>query len=130
MRDGLAASYVKKQKIPVPEYQEQRAIADFLDAQCAQIDSVIADIEKQIETLQKYKKSLITEAVTKGLDRSAPMKDSEIEWIGFIPENGIVKNSNTLSPNRCNTVQMNPVMIIGRGIPVISELRTLQRKTH
>ena len=86
VRDGLAASYVKKQKIPVPEYQEQRAIADFLDAQCAQIDSVIADIEKQIETLQKYKKSLITEAVTKGLDRSAPMKDSEIEWIGFIPE--------------------------------------------
>ena len=56
VRDGLAASYVKKQKIPVPEYQEQRAIADFLDAQCAKIDSVIADIEKQIETLQKYKK--------------------------------------------------------------------------
>lgn len=62
------------------------AIADFLDTQCAKIDSIIADIEKQIEILQKYKKSLITETVTKGLDRSAPMKDSGIEWIGKIPE--------------------------------------------
>lgn len=68
-----------------PDAAEQQAIADFLDAQCAKIDSVIADIEKQIETLQKYKKSLITEAVTKGLDRSVPMKDSGIEWIGEIP---------------------------------------------
>lgn len=68
-----------------PNVTEQCAIADFLDAQCAKIDSVIADIEKQIETLQKYKKSLITEAVTKGLDCSVPMKDSGIEWIGEIP---------------------------------------------
>jgi type I restriction enzyme S subunit len=69
-----------------PNTAEQRAIADFLDAQCTKIDSVIADIEKQIETLQKYKKSLITEAVTKGLNRSVPMKDSGVEWIGDIPE--------------------------------------------
>lgn len=68
-----------------PKAAEQCAIADFLDTQCAKIDSVIADIEKQIETLQKYKKSLITETVTKGLDRSVPMKDSGIEWIGEIP---------------------------------------------
>lgn len=71
--------------IVLPQETEQRAIADFLDSQCAKIDSVIADIEKQIETLQKYKKSLITEAVTKGLNQSAPMKDSGIEWIGEIP---------------------------------------------
>lgn len=74
-----------------PGIAEQRAIADFLDAQCAKIDSVIADIEKQIETLQKYKKSLITEAVTKGLDRSAPMKDSGVEWIGDIPSHWNIK---------------------------------------
>lgn len=71
--------------IVLPQETEQVAISDFLDAQCAKIDSVIADIEKQIETLQKYKKSLITETVTKGLDRSVPMKDSGIEWIGEIP---------------------------------------------
>ena len=71
--------------IAVPPTNEQQAIADFLDAQCAKIDSVIADIEKQIETLQRYKKSLITEIVTKGLDQSVPMMDSGIEWIGKIP---------------------------------------------
>ena len=86
VRDGLAASYVKKQKIPVPKYEEQQAIADFLDKECAQIDSIAADLEKQIELLQQYKKSLITEAVTKGLDKSVPMKDSGVEWIGEIPE--------------------------------------------
>ena len=68
-----------------PNTAEQRAIADFLDVQCTKIDSVIADIEEQIETLQKYKKSLITETVTKGLNRSVPMKDSRVDWIGEIP---------------------------------------------
>ncbi len=71
--------------IVLPQETEQVAISDFLDAQCAKINGVIEDIEEQIETLQKYKKSLITETVTKGLDRSVPMKDSGIEWIGEIP---------------------------------------------
>ena len=84
VRDGLAASYVKKQKIPVPKYEEQHA--DFLDKECAQIDSIAADLEKQIELLQQYKKSLITETVTKGLDKTVPMKDSGVEWLGKIPE--------------------------------------------
>lgn len=65
---------------------EQRKIVDFLDKECAQIDSIAADLEKQIELLQQYKKSLITETVTKGLDESVPMKDSGVEWIGKIPE--------------------------------------------
>lgn len=68
-----------------PKLNEQQKIAAFLDAQCTKIDGIIADIEKQIETLQKYKKSLITETVTKGLDKSVPMKDSGIECIGNIP---------------------------------------------
>ena len=77
--------------IAVPPTDEQHAIADYLDVQCIKIDSVIADIEKQIETLQKYKKSLITEAVTKGLDRSVPMKDSGVNWVGKIPAHWSVK---------------------------------------
>lgn len=72
--------------IVIPAEDEQKAIADFLDKECAQIDSIAADLEKQIELLQQYKKSLITETVTKGLDKSVPMKDSGIEWIGKIPE--------------------------------------------
>lgn len=83
--NGLNSTIVKSVFLAVPSFSEQTAISDFLDAQCAKIDSVIADIEKQIETLQKYKKSLITEMVTNGLDRSVPMKDSGIEWIGKIP---------------------------------------------
>ena len=88
--DGSALKRITISKIAeffavIPPMKAQKEIADFLDTQCAKIDSVIADIEKQIETLQKYKKSLITETVTKGLDRSVPMKDSGVDWIGRIP---------------------------------------------
>ena len=69
-----------------PDATEQQVIADFLDKECAQIDSIAADLEKQIALLQQYKKSLITETVTKGLDKSVPMKDSGVKWIGEIPE--------------------------------------------
>lgn len=68
--------------ICIMSIDEQVAIADFLDKECGQIDSVAADLEKQIALLQQYKKSLITETVTKGLDKSVPMKDSGVEWIG------------------------------------------------
>lgn len=78
--------YIKNLQIPVIGKAEQQAIANFLDKECAQIDSIAADLEKQIALLQQYKKSLITETVTKGLDKSVPMKDSGVEWIGEIPE--------------------------------------------
>ena len=78
--------YIKNLQIPVMRKSEQQTITDFLDKECAQIDSIAADLEKQIALLQQYKKSLITETVTKGLDKSAPMKDSGVEWIGKIPE--------------------------------------------
>lgn len=73
--------------IPVayPQLNEQQDIVRLLDKECAQIDSIAADLEKQIELLQQYKQSLITETVTKGLDKSVPMKDSGVEWIGEIP---------------------------------------------
>lgn len=72
--------------IPVPRYSEQKAIADYLDKKCAAIDKTIETEEKVIEKLKEYKQSLITETVTKGLDKSAPMKDSGIPWIGQIPQ--------------------------------------------
>lgn len=71
---------------PVPPLSEQQKIADFLDKKCSQIDTLRADIEKQIEILEEYKKSVITEAVTKGLNPNVEMKDSGIEWIGEIPK--------------------------------------------
>ena len=68
-----------------PDFQEQERIADYLDKRCAKLDKIIASLERQIELLQKYKKSLITETVTKGLDKNVEMKDSGIPWIGKVP---------------------------------------------
>lgn len=76
---------------PVPPVEIQKKIAKYLDQKCEDIDAVYVEIEKQIETLEEYKKSIITEAVTKGLDPDAEMKDSGIEWIGKMPKNWEIK---------------------------------------
>lgn len=78
--------YLREVKLPFPTLIEQGKIADFLDEKCAEVDALHTDIEKQIETLEEYKKSIITEAVTKGLDPDVEMEDSGIEWIGMIPK--------------------------------------------
>lgn len=70
---------------PVPPIDEQKAIANFLDEKCTDIDLLIADIQTEIETLEEYKKSVITETVTKGLNTNVQMKDSYIEWVGKMP---------------------------------------------
>ena len=71
--------------IPVAPIDDQKRIADFLDAKCAEIDALTADIQTQIDTLEQYKRSVITETVTKGLNPNAEMKDSGIQWIGDMP---------------------------------------------
>lgn len=72
--------------LPNPPLSEQKKIADYLDAKCAKIDAFIAKQKTVIEKLKEYKQSVITEAVTKGLNPAAPMKTSGVEWIGEIPE--------------------------------------------
>lgn len=74
----------------IPPEEEQHRIADFLDAKCAEIDALVADIQTQIDTLEQYKRSVITETVTKGLNPDAKMKDSGIEWVGEIPAHWLV----------------------------------------
>ena len=76
---------MKKITIPTPPLSEQHRIADFLDTKCAEIDALTADIQTQIDTLEQYKRSVITETVTKGLNSNAEMKDSGIQWIGMMP---------------------------------------------
>lgn len=85
VRSNLGATELLNVKISIPPLNEQMAIADFLDRKCAEIDSLTTDIQSQIDTLEQYKRSVITEAVTKGLDPDAEMKDSGIEWVGEIP---------------------------------------------
>ncbi len=74
-------------KIVFPPFYEQQKIANYLDKKCAEIDLLSSNIQSQINILEDYKKSVITEAVTKGLNPDAEMKDSGIEWIGEIPMN-------------------------------------------
>ncbi len=76
---------MKKISIPTPPITEQAVIADFLDEQCAEIDTLVTDIQSQIEALEEYKRSVITEAVTKGLDPDVEMRNSGVQWIGEIP---------------------------------------------
>lgn len=72
--------------IPIPSINEQQSIAAYLDQKCGEIDELITLQEEMITKLQSYKQSVITEAVTKGLDKNVPLRDSGIEWIGAIPE--------------------------------------------
>lgn len=69
-----------------PSLSEQQKIADYLDKVCGEVDEMIALQEKMIEELKAYKQSIITEAVTKGLNPNAPMKNSGIDWIGEVPK--------------------------------------------
>lgn len=78
-------------KYAIPPLDEQRTIAAFLDTECAKIDSIINNLEFQIEILLKHKHSVITETVTKGLDNTVAFKDSGIPWIGRIPSHWEIK---------------------------------------
>lgn len=82
---NISQAKIRNQYYMQPPLAEQRRIADFLDTKCAEIDALTADIQTQIDTLEQYKRSVITEAVTKGLNPDAEMKDSGLEWIGEIP---------------------------------------------
>lgn len=79
-------SNMKNIMVPFPSLEEQQAIAEHLDTKCAQIDTIIAKEQAVIEKLQEYKKALITEAVTKGLNPNVNMKESGLDWIGKVPE--------------------------------------------
>lgn len=83
--DVIYSGTLKNIIMPIPPISEQKRIADFLDIKCAEIDALTADIQTQIDTLEQYKRSLITETVTKGLNPDAEMKDSGIQWIGNMP---------------------------------------------
>jgi type I restriction enzyme S subunit len=84
---GLSVETIKNLLIPLPPPAEQRAIADFLDRETAKIDALIATQERLIALLDEKRQATITQAITKGLDPTAPMKDSGVEWLGPVPAN-------------------------------------------
>lgn len=83
----ISANTFANIKLPMPPIQEQKSIVGFLDAKCSEIDALTADIQTQIGTLEQYKRSVITEAVTRGLNPDAEMKDSGNQYWGRIPTN-------------------------------------------
>ena len=88
VRDGQALRYSNftQLSLPLPSITEQRSIGALLDHETARIDALIAEQERLIALLKEKRQAVISHAVTKGCDRTVPMKDSGVEWIGEVPE--------------------------------------------
>lgn len=120
----------------LPPLVEQKYIANYLDIQCSEIDATAEDIQKEISLLEEYKKSVITEAVTKGLNPDAEMKDSGIEWIGEVPKHwGTIRIENAFSiRNERNYLPMEQVQLLslysGKGVFPTGEEGTTNRGNH
>lgn len=120
----------------LPPLVEQKYIANYLDIQCSEIDATAEDIQKEISLLEDYKKSVITEAVTKGLNPDAEMKDSGIEWIGEVPKHwGTIRIGNAFSiRNERNYLPMEQVQLLslysGKGVFPTGEEGTTNRGNH
>lgn len=109
---------VKSLNFPIIDYSEQTAIANFLDQKTAQIDSLIAKKEELIQLLEEERTAIINQAVTKGLDPTAPMKDSGIEWLGEIPEGWEVKKLRFVG--NCQNGVSAGAEYFGSGFPFVS----------
>lgn len=99
VRQGLNYSEFSRLMVMEPSREEQDAIVAFLDAKCTEIDTLAADIQAQIDTLEQYKRSLITETVTKGLNPDSEMRGSEIHWVDKLPSHWEVIPSKYLFRN-------------------------------
>ncbi|MEB3791270.1 restriction endonuclease subunit S [Acinetobacter sp. IK40] len=86
MRQSLKMDELNKMPVVLPNKDEQKHIVSFLDTETARINNLISKQEKLIELLEEQRKSIISHAVTKGLNPNAPMKDSGVEWLGNVPE--------------------------------------------
>lgn len=82
---NISQTKIKNQYYLQPAFDEQKRIANFLDATCTEIDALTADVQAQIDVLEQYKRSVITETVTKGLNPDAEMRESGYDWVGAIP---------------------------------------------
>ena len=103
----------------LPPLSEQRAIADWLDAKCADIDAAIELQQRMIDKLKAYKTAVIHQAVTKGLDKNANLKDSGVQWIGEVPEHWGIVNIGSLYNQRNEKVSdkdYKPLSVTKKGI--------------
>ena len=92
----MNSQYIASCPLLIPSIQEQQAIADYLDTATTKIDEAIAQQQKMIGLLNERKQIIINNAVTKGLNPDAPMKDSGVDYIGLIPEHWVVRRMASL----------------------------------
>ena len=90
-QQNIGMGVIERIKVILPPISEQERIVEILDKKTAQLDKLKALLEEQIQKLKDYRASLIYETVTKGLDKNVPMKDSDIDWIGQVPQGWEVK---------------------------------------
>lgn len=114
LRHSLTEDQLGAIPVIVPPIEEQQRIADVLDTKCAEIDALTADIQTQIDTLEQYKRSVITETVTKGLNLNAEMKDSGIEWVGQMP------SSWSIVPNKYLMYKIKSICPVYNGENILS----------
>ena len=119
IRLTLSYNELKNQFIPFPSIAEQQAIADYLDTATAKIDEAIAQQQKMIDLLNERKQIIINNAVTKGLNPDAPMKDSGVDWIGEIPEHWEINKFRNLFKTRTG-ITFTKAQLEEEGEPVIS----------
>ena len=110
-----------------PQKNEQQKIADFLDKKTAQLDKVKVLLEEQIQKLKDYRASLIYETVTKGLDKTVPMKDSGIDWIGQVPEGWGVKRLKYLVEISTGTSNTQDRSVESEGYPFFVRSQNVEK---
>ena len=122
IREGKTISYTNFGEIYVniPTLSEQNQIVSFLDTETARIDTLIAKQEKLIELLEEQRKSIISHAVTKGLNPDAPMKDSGVEWLGDVPEHWMTPSSKHLLEIPITDGPHETPNFVDDGVPFIS----------
>lgn len=120
IRMRIQMSKLNTVELPIPDATTQTRIADFLDDKCGKIDRYIEKQQQIIDKLKEYKQAVITEAVTKGLDPDAPMKDSGIEWIGMIPEHWENRKVISILAMRVVDGSHESPELFDEGIPYIS----------
>ena len=111
---NLYALWFYESLVIIPPLEDQRRIGAYLGRKCNEIDDLIADVQTQINVLEQYKQSVITEAVTKGLSSACEMQDSGIEWVGKMPSHWLVM------PNKYVMHKEKSICPIYRGEDILS----------
>ena len=125
--DSLSQEKMGEFIFAIPNINEQNSISRYLDKKTAQLDKAKALLEEQIQKLKDYRSSLIYETVTKGLDKTVPMKDSSIDWIGEVPEGWGVKRLKYLVEISTGTSNTQDRTVESEGYPFFVRSQNVEK---